>query len=114
MGMYDEVNFKCRMPDGYEGELFQTKDLYCRLDGYVISPAGRLIREKSWDESDRPLGDLNYSEVLTLCAYDADTRSARFYDLQFVDGTLIEILCCNTAGWQAFIPVPETLQPLEV
>ncbi|WP_338924431.1 hypothetical protein V0M98_32980 (plasmid) [Pseudomonas silesiensis] len=113
MGMYDEVNFKCRMPDGYEGGQFQTKDLFCRLDSYVINPAGRLIREKSWDENDRPLGDMDYSDALTLCAFDSDTRTAHFYDLQFVDGTLIEILCSNTAGWQAFYPAPETLQPVE-
>ena len=41
MGMFDQVTFRHRMPDGYPGdEAYQTKDLRFNMDmaSYVVDP----------------------------------------------------------------------------
>jgi hypothetical protein len=104
MGMYDDLSFDHRMPDGYEGGIFQTKSLDCRLDEYVITLAGRLVMEKPWNERSEPIGDMNYSGVLNVISYG---RPGALYDLKFIDGTLVEIHCCDTGASQDFYPVIE-------
>ncbi|MFC6478592.1 hypothetical protein ACFQDN_21745 [Pseudomonas asuensis] len=66
MGMYDDVSFSYRMPNGRDGYNFQTKDLECRLDEYEVTPSGRLVRIVSDDEIERPLGDLNHHGWLDI------------------------------------------------
>ncbi|EBL6729321.1 hypothetical protein K5A76_004099 [Salmonella enterica subsp. enterica serovar Bredeney] len=45
MGMFDEVRFSYRMPDGYDGEDFQTKDQECDGSFYEIDDMGRLLKK---------------------------------------------------------------------
>jgi len=48
MGLFDTVNCEYRMPNPAHQDLeFQTKDLECLLDRYVITRDGRLIRRGS-------------------------------------------------------------------
>jgi hypothetical protein len=52
MGMFDWIRCEYPLPDPKHQQLdFQTKDLDCLLDTYVISAAGRLIRESRRDDS---------------------------------------------------------------
>ena len=103
MGMFDEVNFGYRMPDGLEANTFQTKDLDCLMDIYSISKAGRLIREKVFEEVERPLGDMNFSGFLNVYGAAYLTRRHE-YDLEFVDGTLVAIHCKAQPGRLIFDP----------
>jgi hypothetical protein len=45
MGMFDEVHCDLRIPDGRDvlKDSFQTKSLWCSLDRFTITAAGRLI-----------------------------------------------------------------------
>lgn len=46
MGMYDTFNMKVMMPDcSIYDEDFESKDLDCNLDRYVVTPDGRLMRQ---------------------------------------------------------------------
>jgi hypothetical protein len=60
--------------------------------------------EKPWDDRSEPIGDMNFSGVLHVISYG---RPASWYDLEFVDGTLVEIRCCKTGASQEFWPVIE-------
>ena len=95
MGMVDEVTFRYRMPDGREGEAFQTKNLDCLMDIYEITPTGRLVRKWMGEETDRPLGDMKYSGMLKLYAEEPGSGE---YILEFVDGTLAAINCKGEPG----------------
>lgn len=98
MGMFDEVSFSYRMPNGRDGCNFQTKDLECTLDDYEVSPSGRLIRVSTDDEGERPLGDLNYSGWLDM------RDSVDHYRLDFVNGSLRAIQVIGEEGWLLFDP----------
>ena len=107
MGMYDDVKFSYRMPDGYKGENYQTKDFDLTLDGYEVTPEGRLVRTYDSgypdDKRKRPLGDLNYSGTLNI--YTSDLRRAwHEYDLEFENGNLVAIHCHQTGGRLLFEP----------
>ena len=104
MGMFDEVNFSYRMPDGFEPNGFQTKDLDCLMDIYTISKAGRLILDTVFEQVERPLGDMNFSGLLNVYATAYFTRMRHEYDLEFNDGTLVAIHCKNQSGRLLFDP----------
>lgn len=53
MGMFDDVVCDMVMPDGLNVREYQTKDLDCCLDNYVITKEGRLIRDFKNDEPRR-------------------------------------------------------------
>jgi len=45
MGMFDSIKVRMPLPAeyaAYQHDVFQTKDLYCRMDCYVILADGRL------------------------------------------------------------------------
>ena len=102
MAMFDDVEFAYRMPDGYEGGNFQTKDFHCLMDVYEITPTGRLVRTRigGWtDEAKgRPLGDTNFSGMLNVYRFSHE------YDLEFVNGSLVAIHCQGQAGRLIFDP----------
>lgn len=101
MGMFDEVTFEYRMPDGYESQTgYQTKDLDCTLDEYTVTAEGRLIRTSCSGHRDddgnenRPLVDLCFDGTVNIYDDDLLGRSGwHEYDLVFVKGSLVEIRC---------------------
>lgn len=102
--MFDEVNFRYRMPDGFESNGFQTKNLDCLMDIYTISKAGRLIRDNVFEQVERPLGDMNFSGLLNVYDTAVLTRQWHEYALEFVDGTLVAIQCKTQPGRLIFDP----------
>ena len=55
MGMFDWVRCDAPLPTpAAQGLQFQSKDLECGLDHYIITAAGRLVR-LTWDWEDIPL-----------------------------------------------------------
>ncbi len=107
MGVFDDVRFDYRMPDGYETFGYQTKDVGCTGDTYQVSAQGRLLRTSSsgWPDGDRPLVDLCFHGVLNI--YDSDNiRGTGWheYDLTFVGGNLVEIRCHQTSIRLVFEP----------
>ena len=107
MGMFDDVEFSYRMPDGYEDHAYQSKSLDCTGDTYTVTPEGRLVRTYSSgypDEVLQPLGDLNFDGELNI--YTSDLGGGwHEYDLVFVNGGLREIRCHQTEGRLVFEPV---------
>ena len=101
MGMFDEVDFDYRMPDGYVSTTFyQTKDLNRTLDQYEVTAEGRLLRTDCSGHRDddgneiRPLVDLNFDGTLNISDNDSPGRSGHHaYNLVFVKGKLVEIRC---------------------
>lgn len=107
MGMFDAVDFRYRMPDGYEGYDFQTKSLDCTGDEYVVTPEGRLHRRYSSgypDEVRRPLGDLSFDGELNVYTSEFGSGAWHEYDLIFAHGNLREIRCHQTGGRLVFEP----------
>jgi hypothetical protein len=102
MGMFDDIRFEYRMPDGFEGYNFQSKTLDCAGDPYEVNAAGRLIRLSScggMDGVELPVGDLNYSGELRIYTSSGlfDNETWHDYILTFVDGTLT-VIKCRTSG----------------
>lgn len=111
MGMFDDLNFDYRMPDGFKARGFQSKDLDCLGDTYEITSDGRLVRMNVSGIVDadykRPVGDMNYSGMLNI--YCSEWK--RFgpgiwheYDLEFVAGRLAVIHCHQTESQLIFEP----------
>lgn len=59
--MFDEVNFRCTMPDGFETNVFQTKYLDCLMDSYSITKEERLVLESICEMAERPLEGVKFS-----------------------------------------------------
>jgi len=105
MGMYDDIEFRYRMPDGYEGRRFQSKSLDCTGDQYVVTPEGRLHRTYSSgypNEVRQPLGDLAFDGELNIYTSEFGTKAWHEYDLIFIQGNLREIRCHQTEGRLVF------------
>jgi hypothetical protein len=102
--MFDVVNFRYRMPDGFESNGFQTKDLDCLMDSYSITKEGRLVLDSVCEQVERPLGDVNFSGTLKVYDTALMTRKWHEYDLEFEDGTLVAIRCKNQPGRLLFDP----------
>lgn len=113
MGMFDDIEFDYRMPDGFESRSgYQSKDLECTGDQYEVTPNGRLVRtfDSGWPRADekRPLGDMHYNGKLNI--YDGGLGGAwHEYDLEFRDGDLIAIHCHQTRGRLLFEPAGNRL-----
>lgn len=109
MGMFDDVNFEYRMPDGFDGWGYQTKDFDCTLDVYTVTPGGRLYRTSCSGHrdddgrEDRPIGDLSYDGTLNI--YTSGRAGWREYDLVFTQGNLVEIRCHKTGNRLVFEPL---------
>ena len=99
MGMYDELSFSYRMPNGREGCNYQTNDLDNWLDEYEVTPSGRLVRVVTNNESERPVVDLNFTGWLDI------SGSAGYFRLDFVNGALRAIQVIGEDGWLPFYPV---------
>lgn len=100
--LFDYIRFDYRMPDGFDGYEFQSRDLECACDPYEVNAAGRLMRLSSGggpDGTELPVGDLNYSgelNIYTNVGFGAK-RTWHDYNLTFVDGTLT-VIKCNRSG----------------
>lgn len=121
MGMFDEVKFEYPFPDAeLQSVFFQTKDLDCCMDLYIITKEGRLIFRKyeqfTVPEDDRPfckgkkpedrtdldkfmgcLGkrnpkdiDQNFHGVLSIIGRTGKHKF-KSYLVKFTDGKLISI-----------------------
>lgn len=98
MEMYDEVIFSYRLPNGREGGHFQTTDLECTQDRYEVTTSGRLVRVRTQDVCERPVGDLSYTGWL-------DIRDAvEEYRLEFTNGSLRAIQIMDEDEWVLFDP----------
>lgn len=98
MGMFDEVEVQYPLPDGYEGHLFQTKDLDCQLDLYRISAAGALSKG-SWDKDAQVWGNFQpvpFHGMLNFYITDPSGKW-REYCAKFTDGVLVEITAVLSA-----------------
>lgn len=87
MGMFDEVTFSYRMPDGYDGEYFQTKDLDCDGSAYDIDDKGRLLRDGT---------DLNFSGEFEMGYYEHPGGRSGDFRMVFSDGILVYIIPAQT------------------
>lgn len=105
MGMFDDITFRYRMPDGFDGDDYQSKDLDCSMDRYEVTPDGKLVRTYSSgypDDIPQPLGDVRHEGVLNI--YTSVGRKWHEYDLVFKSGTLISIRCNQTDSELLFEP----------
>ena len=89
MGMFDDIRCDVTLPDGKSGDAgFQTKDLDCTLDEFVITETGRLIKQsKNADPHDDV--DVNYDGDLVF--YTDYPDGWRQFRATFRSGQLIEI-----------------------
>ncbi len=106
MGMFDNVECRRTMPDGFVGAGFQSKSLDCVGDGYTVTPDGRLHRtfSSNWNGVPRPLGDLAYDGNLSIYTVEPVNRGWQEYTLIFVAGTLVRITCHQTGTTLAVSP----------
>lgn len=99
--MFDDVTCEYPLPDGREvaGRAFQTKSLWCGMDRFTITAAGRLIFHQCQFQpparGETSLGrpthvgdiDLNYHGDLDLFGIDTAGRAAR-YVARFTHGSV--------------------------
>ena len=108
MGMFDEVNFDHRMPDGFLApDAYQTKGLNCAGDTYEITPDGRLVLTYSSgypNDVRQPLGDVHHTGSLKISTDECLGDVWHEYDLSFVDGSLRVIRCHQTGVEVVFEP----------
>jgi hypothetical protein len=103
MGMFDYVTCELPMPDGREvvKDSFQTKCLWCSMDRFTITAAGRFIFRKyqyflTWEKDDRgtprpPLHladiDLDYHGDIEIHGSTPNDDFVR-YAVRFTHGTV--------------------------
>jgi len=108
MGMFDDVDFEHRMPDGFLAlGGYQSKDLDCAGDCYEITADGRLVatsRSGYQSENPKPLGDVHYDGVLNIYGSEWPSLKPHEYDLSFVAGELRVIRCSQTGVEVVFEP----------
>ena len=113
MGMYDDVNLKLRMPDGFATHGYQSKSLDRMQDQYEVSATGRLIRTYVGgivnEDFKRPSGDMYFNGMLNIYTTALSTSKRHEYDLEFVDGTRKVIHCHQTKSEMLFA----NLEPLQ-
>ena len=93
MGMFDDIKCKRVMPDGFDGEWFQSKDLECLLNTYEITDDGRLIQIGDCVDGkvDFPTPrEIDFQGWLRLYTLDK-TGAWREYNVKFTDGRLCRI-----------------------
>ncbi len=114
MGMFDDIRFDFRMPDGYEPRFgtYQSKDLECDGSTYVVE-AGRLVRTSHID-GDPAAGDVNFNGTLNIYTSTPAPGSARRvwheYNLEFVDGAL-KVIHCDQTGMALLFEHCDILPP---
>jgi hypothetical protein len=103
MGMFDHVTCELPMPDGREVEKdsFQTKSLWCSMDRFTITAAGRMIFHKrryflagETDDRGKPRApehvadlDMDYHGDIEIHAPLPD-RTLASYAVRFTHGTV--------------------------
>ena len=112
MGMFDWVDCKYPLPDGFvlpvqnNFDLFQTKDLECFMNRYTITEDGELLLTKidyENNHNNQPT-KINYHGIITFYGSNIRGVSARGYitkndeplwkreyEAKFTDGKLVEI-----------------------
>lgn len=108
MGMFDSVYVECDLPEiiiedqevlFLSGHEFQTKDLHCMLDSYLISSSGKLLyREGTWSGK-RDIGlseykDTEFHGILHFYSSAVLASGNRYfinYFAKFTDGIIVNI-----------------------
>lgn len=88
MGMFDDLRCEIPLPPGgwvspYD---FQTKDLDCEFDKYVITKDRRLTRNGE---------TIDFHGTLNFYKYDGKYRHE--YNAKFTDGQLVKICLVNSS-----------------
>ena len=97
MGMFDDVKCKRTMPDGFEGEWFQSKDLSCELNTFEITDDGRFVQTGDCQDgkADLPVPkEIDFHGWLNFYTNDK-TRGWLEYNAKFTDGRLVKIETAN-------------------
>lgn len=94
MGMFDYIRCEAPLPDDAmpANSTFQSKDLDCNLDTYVITASGRLM-VKPWRKDageSATIRDAAHHGYLNFYVYTEDKRRIE-YRAKFTDGQLVEI-----------------------
>lgn len=108
MGMFDSVYVEYDLPEiiienqevlFLSGHEFQTKDLHCMLDSYLISSSGKLLyREGTWSGK-RDIGLSEYKDTefhgilhfYSLAVLASGNRYFINYFAKFTDGIIVNI-----------------------
>lgn len=95
MGSYDNIRFAYRMPNGFEGENYQTKSFDGRLDQYEVTTTGRLVRSDFVfvDDSEDPGPvdppvDTHFSGKIYISDYCGELAKRWCFELLFFAGQL--------------------------
>ena len=103
MGMFDTIICEYPLPDEWENANFQSKDLKCELDTYVITSGGRLVLKRDSSVTDTNHHGFLYFYDFPLGSYDVRLDGAHrystlrddarliTYEAKFTDGQLVEI-----------------------
>lgn len=108
MGMFDSVYVEYDLPEilienqevlFFPGHEFQTKDMHCMLDSYLISSAGKLLyREGTWsgrrDIELSPYKDTEFHGILNIYTSTELKNGNRYlinYFAKFTDGIIVNI-----------------------
>ena len=90
MGMFDSIQIRWRGLEKIHPErIFQTKDLDCKLDLYVVKEDGRLYKDNELIEYSGPL------TFYDVYAVEKDINYHRVgwvqFQAEFIDGTILSI-----------------------
>ena len=99
MGMFDDIKCKRVMPDGFEGEWFQSKDLSCDLNTFEITDDGHLVQTGECPieggKQDLPTPkESDFHGWLNFYTHDKSGKW-REYNAKFTDGRLVKIETAN-------------------
>ena len=102
MGMFDEIKVDYILPEHNNitpeiGAVYQTKDLDCLLDKYVLTDEGVLVRSY-WDKTTQTLMPFGSNEEMAVFYHgciniynNTDRDGWIEYKLKFTDGKLVEV-----------------------
>jgi hypothetical protein len=108
MGMFDSVFIEYELPEitledkpvsFFPGHEFQTKDMHCMMDSYLISNEGKLLyKEGNWFGKHDPSGsvykDTEFHGILhfyTGIVLDNGNRYFIDYFAKFTDGIIVNV-----------------------
>src|SRR5258708_5251444 len=93
MGMFDSIKLQgINLPDSYEPKdgLFQTKDLNCKLDVYIINDHGYIYNEKTGEIPELSVTFYDYETISE--EPDQKVTQVHQYTAYFTLGKLREIV----------------------
>ena len=103
MGMFDTVRIEVALPGGYEGKDFQTKDLSCEMNTFVLRRNGLFLQLPEKDEKGQPLLFNTHFDG-RLQFYDYCGAGLFKYEAIFLDGYLMGI--CRVTENSYSLPSP--------